>query len=699
MTNLYFNILTFEQPNEELTLYFTDKENTNLIRLYHTIVPDEVIQKFGQQEHYYTSFQEEKAGFFPVTKAVEPNYEKKLDKHGEEYSSKVRNSAFSIAILKRYYNNLIHDYFKTKGLLVKPNFISDTEVWLPSKEYDKTGKFKQYDRYCLRVQFQTVTKHFELLLTFQGTSKVYKQSVEEMQEEVSPSSFNWVIFNNALYKFEELSDEGRRAYDQVFPVWNLSIRNDKNESIEAPERGNKYIKFKNAIDNFYKEYLNKEEFKTIIPINSNSFIPVDGKRIGSVTPNSNQLLFGNKNKHIVPIIGINQYGPYDTGTTPKVHFFYIVHKDDKQAAETIHKYLNGKAPGFKGLSKFIHIPYHPDKKLAIYYTDKTNPWPEVYAQINDTDFDPDIKYFAIYVSPISKDATNIEQKRIYYRIKELLLKKGVSSQVIDAIKLSKNKKPHYNLPNIAIAILAKLNGTPWRLDSAIKRELVVGVGAFKNPEFDIQYVGGAFSFSNNGKFNRFECFQKDQTKELAGSIYNAVKEYAAINPEIKRLVIHFYKTMSREELEPIEKGLKSLGLDIPVFIISINKTESSDIIAFDTSWENLMPLSGSYINIGYNKFLLFNNTRYDKNIYKSSEGFPFPIKLKIECTQPELIEDIKTVKELIDQVYQFSRMYWKSVSQQNLPVTIKYSEMVAEMLPYFDGYEIPEFGKNHLWFL
>jgi hypothetical protein len=699
MTNLYFNILTFEQPNEELTLYFTDKENTNLIRLYHTIVPDEVIQKFGQQEHYYTSFQEEKAGFFPVTKAVEPNYEKKLDKHGEEYSSKVRNSAFSIAILKRYYNNLIHDYFKTKGLLVKPNFISDTEVWLPSKEYDKTGKFKQYDRYCLRVQFQTVTKHFELLLTFQGTSKVYKQSVEEMQEEVSPSSFNWVIFNNALYKFEELSDEGRRAYDQVFPVWNLSIRNDKNESIEAPERGNKYIKFKNAIDNFYKEYLNKEEFKTIIPINSNSFIPVDGKRIGSVTPNSNQLLFGNKNKHIVPIIGINQYGPYDTGTTPKVHFFYIVHKDDKQAAETIHKYLNGKAPGFKGLSKFIHIPYHPDKKLAIYYTDKTNPWPEVYAQINDTDFDPDIKYFAIYVSPISKDATNIEQKRIYYRIKELLLKKGVSSQVIDAIKLSKNKKPHYNLPNIAIAILAKLNGTPWRLDSAIKRELVVGVGAFKNPDFDIKYIGSAFSFSNNGKFNRFECFQQDQTKELAGSIIRAVKEYASLNPEIKRLVIHFYKTMRQDELQPIENGLKRLGLGIPVFIVSINKTESSDIVAFDLNWKGLMPLSGTYINIGYNKFLLFNNTRCFANNHKASDGYPFPIKLKIYCTQKELVDDFKTVRELIDQVYQFSRMYWKSVRQQNLPVTIKYPEMVAEMLPHFDGNEIPEFGKDNLWFL
>ena len=69
------------------------------------------------------------------------------------------------------------------------------------------------------------------------------------------------------------------------------------------------------------------------------------------------------------------------------------------------------------------------------------------------------------------------------------------------------------------------------------------------------------------------------------------------------------------------------------------------------------------------------------------------------CSQSDLLKDTKTVKELIEQVYQFSRMYWKSVKQQNLPVTIKYSEMVAEMLPNFQGTEIPEFGKDKLWFL
>jgi hypothetical protein len=44
-------------------------------------------------------------------------------------------------------------------------------------------------------------------------------------------------------------------------------------------------------------------------------------------------------------------------------------------------------------------------------------------------------------------------------------------------------------------------------------------------------------------------------------------------------------------------------------------------------------------------------------------------------------------------------MYWKSVSQQNLPGTTNYPKMMAEIFPHFQGSKIPEFGKNDLWFL
>ena len=145
---------------------------------------------------------------------------------------------------------------------------------------------------------------------------------------------------------------------------------------------------------------------------------------------------------------------------------------------------------------------------------------------------------------------------------------------------------------------------------SIKNELIIGVGAFKHVEEDIQYIGSAFSFANNGQFNRFEYYMKDETEILAGSISNSIKEYATLNNKPDRLIIHFYKTMSEKELEPIQKALENLGLSIPVYILSINKTESKDIVAFDYDWNELMPKSGTYINIGQHKYLLYNNTSY-----------------------------------------------------------------------------------------
>ena len=321
MQNHCFNILTFEHPQEELTLYFSNEEDEKLTRIFHKLVPDEVIEAFGEQEHYYTSFTKEVDGFYPVTKAVNPSYETKEDENGEERSYFVHNSALSVSILKRYYNYLIHEYFKAQGFLVKPNFISDTEVWLPSKKSDRTGRFNLFDRYSIKVQFKTVTKQLELLVTFEGTSKVYKQSVEVLQESVSPTAFNWVIFDNGLYRFDELPNAGKRAYDQVFPVWNFNTRDALGETTEAPDKSNKYKKFKDAIDFFYNTYLNTEEFKKLIPINSNGFIPVEEIKMGRVKSNSNQLLFGEGNTDIVPMNGMKNHGPFDFSDTSNIHFF------------------------------------------------------------------------------------------------------------------------------------------------------------------------------------------------------------------------------------------------------------------------------------------------------------------------------------------------------------------------------------------
>jgi hypothetical protein len=306
------------------------------------------------------------------------------------------------------------------------------------------------------------------------------------------------------------------------------------------------------------------------------------------------------------------------------------------------------------------------------------------------------------LTPFNKSETSHQHERVYVKVKELLLNRNIASQFVEPANVNEEKgnKFVYSLTNMSIAILAKLDGVPWQLGSDFKNELIIGIGAFKHFADQVQYVSSAISFDNTGRFHQFEYFMKHQVDVLAGSIATKVREFTASVKPPDRIIIHFYKQLSIKELAPIEKALMELKFPnpIPIFIVTINKTEAKDIFVFDASWQHLMPLSGTYINIGNKKYVLCNNARYS-NFYNPMEGFPFPVKLSIDCTEPKLLKNDDTINELINQVYQFSRLYFKSVMQQNLPVTIKYPEMIAEIAPYFDGTGIPPIVKNNLWFL
>ncbi|MDP4270368.1 MAG: hypothetical protein Q8909_09610, partial [Bacteroidota bacterium] len=175
----------------------------------------------------------------------------------------------------------------------------------------------------------------------------------------------------------------------------------------------------------------------------------------------------------------------------------------------------------------------------------------------------------------------------------------------------------------------------------------------------------------------------------------------------------------QKELDPIEKGLASLNLHIPVYVVSINKTFSEDIIGFDATKAHLMPHSGTYLPIGQSRYLLYNNALTDDAVFNASDGYPLPMKVTIQCfpakneeyqtdkanfDSPEIKESIKAERqslenELLRQVCLFSRLYWKSVKKQSMPVTLKYPEMLAQIVPHFSRPEIPRTGKETLWFL
>ena len=148
-------------------------------------------------------------------------------------------------------------------------------------------------------------------------------------------------------------------------------------------------------------------------------------------------------------------------------------------------------------------------------------------------------------------------------------------------------------------------------------------------------------------------------------------------------------------------------------MVTINKTEADDMVLFDlnstyTDYKkqtkmSYMPYSGTYVYLGKNRqggstFILCNNTRYENGFFKSTDGFPFPVKLNISCPNMEGGMETPVINELIGQVYQFSRIYYKSVKQQGLHVTIHYPSMIAEIMPYFDE-KVVNVSNESLWFL
>lgn len=606
-----------------------------------------------------------------------------------------------------YYRYLIRQHFKSIADAMRPSFTNEIEVWFKHFE-QKNHATTTYNLFTLKVQHHRITNGPELVISYDGKTKVLNRSLAELGS-VDTSQLNWIKADKELHKYKYLPVDYKQHLDKLHIVLTNKLKPAFDIAFDIPDSSNRYPKYWQLLTDFYSKHINTEAFRKVIPLCSNGFYSVPESEIQMTLPGSNDLLFGLDRVGTEPKTDMKRKGPYKPTAANNVRFIFIYQaKDRKGAVATLYKYFK---EGFKSkdqqgndylafppIHDFIKQPLLFDDNGGIPFNDITTAVQEIQKGVKNLQKKPGIQYIAIYVTPVNRFVEDEEQKKIYYRIKEILLQEGITSQAVFRDNINKDAFKYY-LPNIEIAILAKLGGIPWRLNRTKSDELIVGIGAFYSVSRKTRYVGSAFCFNNEGVFEGFDCFTADDTKMLAGSIRVAVSKYVVDHYTTKRLVIHFYKDVSKKEIQPIVDTLHTLGLSIPVIVVTINKTESKELIAFDTKSQQLMPYSGTILKVGRREYLLFNNTRYNSSSQPTAKEYHFPVKISFAATVPELLDDENTVTELIDQVYQFSRMYWKSVSQQNLPVTIKYPEMVAQIYPHFQTNTLPEFARKNLWFL
>lgn len=720
--NLFINALPFCFPAEPVTFYFsaTDKPEIPLVRLQtDQLIPPAVRELFPdlpKDKPVFTSFDRPVDNFIPLSIDL--------------------SAGANFHLAKKYYNRRILHYFRDRGNLAQETFVHDTQVWVGNKDAkNKSPEFLScYDRFTIRISYDYFRRAPMLVISYDRPARILKKSVKEMVDEFNESCsdpfaqpgtnpvdlFGKVLVTTRVGKnhrrtfsirkyalLKEDVDNGETVdYSHVHPIMNsrlelyLGMADEEDNPYSRPE--SRYKKNCAKIDGFISHYLNTEGFLKVVPF-YNQYIHVEA---GRVNPASKELVFAGGATNYVPRKGVND-GPFRGPSSSCIKLLFIGHQDRKEDANTLNTYFRKGYGDYKGLETYLNCPFTYQTGISF---SSDHPYEEIrtkFQQMQPT-LDKSASYIGIYMTPVSKNIRDNEKLQDYYSVKELFLNYGIPVQCIETDKmiqrLADDKRTNkyyfgYTLQNMSIAINAKLGGTPWRLNVPDKRELVIGVGAFRNRLTGTKYIGSAFSFDNTGAFNSFQYFRKDEIDELGGSIKLAIQDFSSTIQNPDRLIIHYYKDMNEREVQVIEDALKSLNLPIPIFIVTINKTESEDIFVFDAKSPDKMPYSGRYINLGGYRYLLCNNTRYENN-YGRIESYPFPVKLKIWSPNAQEELDQNTIRQLIDQVYQFSRIYWKSVSQQNLPVTTKYPEMVAEIAPFFTAGYIPESADyNNLWFL
>lgn len=567
------------------------------------------------------------------------------------------------------------NFFIKKGFYVEPSRrVGDFSIYQRIGDFNPNPEYEQYRR----IDFKWKYNREELSYNIGSESTLISREKKDFEEGAKIINEETQLIYNCYNKDNIVQ---RKSFPKERINQGTPIRFSYKESFQN-------------LKEFAKNYLNEfnSKFFEIDKFGLKTLPPSD---VQEIFRRQNIMAFGGGKTSVNAAVGMREFGPFEKiSNAYNIKFLFIYQNRDD--ANNLYLYLRNGLKHFPGLLSYIGIPVTlPEQnQKGLKYENTTTLTQELQRFLhNEYKDNINSETLAIIIGPFKKYESDEEESEVYYRVKKLLLEKGISSQFINSTTI-KDLNFHYALPNIAVAILAKLGGKPWKLTNKKYNELIIGFNTIKFQENS--FIGSAVFFDNEGRLGKVHGFPQADSRELIRHLKNAILEYTTISGEPDRLVIHYYKPAQKRELMNIELLLKEeLNLPIPFAVVEINDSKTKMDICFDMEFKMGMPESGIYVKVGRNEYLLFNNNRYKKDTVRSIEEV-LPIKVKISFADTAGFHH----RELITQVYEFSRIYWKGLKQQSQPVTTKYAKMIANFSSRFNG-EIPNniVAQNTPWFI
>jgi hypothetical protein len=433
--------------------------------------------------------------------------------------------------------------------------------------------------------------------------------------------------------------------------------------------------------------------------------------------------------------GIKKNGPYDQRTfTPKKLNIAVIcqAKHEGQVDRFVAKFLDGMPNVTSGKNRIARYGdgflrrFHLEKPSVNFFTtrsasaeDYAAASREALAQAADGGF----KWHLSLVQVEEEFKGFTGDRNPYYATKSVFLKRDVAVQSVRLETMAQSDQQLvFSLNHMSLATYAKLGGTPWLLaaQQTVAHELVIGLGSHSVAGGRIgaqqRYVGITTLFSSDGSYLLsdktavvpFERYADALFETLKRSITTVRKQDNWRSTDKVRLVFHMFKPPKDTEAEAIKRAVDALGLEDVTFAF-VHVASSHPYVVFDNTQKGigygdlkkgvLGPSRGLHIKLGdYESLVVFSGA---SELKQATDGMPRPCLLKLHR-----LSTFKDMTYLARQAFEFAGHSWRMLSPEPFPITIRYSDLIAERLTGLDGVpgwdaEAVQFGQigRTLWFL
>ena len=576
----------------------------------------------------------------------------------------------------------------------RPWFLSSTQFWCRDTTSPGTNDRPGYHRFTLKVVHDSETSEPGLMISYDGIAFILKQSLAQLHySNPDTRMFRLAAFRGRIYPWKFLPETAWYHANEIFPVLNREVTGWLGEVFPADYSNATFHRHFTHIAGFINSYCQSETFQAVVPHN-NQFKPVSSNSTGKLVHAGSKFLFGEGQTGTNPLEGLKKYGPLQRPAGTHFRYFFIYFENQQAEAMRLSRCIAGKEGHLK-INRLTCLPLAHAPEYDMIIGGEADAAMQVEHCLRYRWFDAGVTWYAFYISPYSRSEPDESRKQLYYRIKELLLHRQVSMQAVDAGKLRHDFS--HALGSIACGMVVKLGGIPWLPEGKRHSGPVVGLCSIRRGRILQQYAGISVRFSQEMNFCGFDLFPATDPLILAGRVVEALLLYLRHFPTPRQMVIHTNMPLNEDHMEPMQKMLAQLQIDIPVVMALIRQASGRGLMVFGNRNGNAMPENGTWIHYGDNRYLLNINARERRGRHRVAQNLP--LRIRFRCTHPGYLASDGIVPEMLEQICSLSRMHWNPDRHSSLPVTVSYPAKLATFVPWFRMKMLPPHGRSVPWFL